>query len=119
FDMRALLEPTAVARTVENGADVETARSALRRADAADTEAERSLANRDFHRALYAGCGNDILIATLDGLREQTALISVNAWTKRPSWKDEATEHGLILEAVEAGDASAASARVLEHIRGF
>lgn len=119
FDMRALLEPTAVARTVENGADVETARSALRRADAAETEAERSLANRDFHRALYAGCGNDILIATLDGLREQTALISVNAWTKRPSWKDEATEHGLILEAVEAGDAAAASTRVLEHIRGF
>ncbi|SEI14160.1 MULTISPECIES: GntR family transcriptional regulator [unclassified Leifsonia] len=119
FDMRALLEPTAVARTVENGADVEAARSALRRADAAETEAERSLANRDFHRELYAGCGNDILVSTLDGLREQTALITVNAWTRRPSWEEEAEEHQQILEAVAAGDPSAASTRVLEHIRSF
>lgn len=119
FDMRALLEPTAVSRTVENGADVESARAALHRAETADTEAERSLANRDFHRALYAGCGNDILVATLDGLREQTALITVNAWTKRPSWEEEAAEHALILKAVEAGDPAAASARVLEHIRAF
>ena len=119
FDMRALLEPTAVARTVENGADVEGARAALRRAESAETEAERSLANRDFHRDLYAGCGNDILVATLDGLREQTALITVNAWTKRPSWEAEATEHEQILEAVAAGDPVAASARVLNHIRSF
>ena len=119
FDMRALLEPTAVARTVENGADVEGARGALRRAESAETEAERSLANRDFHRDLYAGCGNDILVATLDGLREQTALITVNAWTKRPSWEAEATEHEQILEAVAAGDPVAASARVLNHIRSF
>jgi DNA-binding GntR family transcriptional regulator len=119
FDMRALLEPTAVARTVDYGAHVEAARSALRRADAAETEAERSLANRDFHRELYAGCGNDILVSTLDGLREQTALITVNAWTRRPSWEEEAGEHQQILEAVAAGDPSAASTRVLEHIRSF
>lgn len=119
FDVRTLLEPVAVARTVERGFDVELAQSALDRASAATDEAERSLANRDFHQLLYSNCGNDILIDMLNGLREQTALITVNTWTQKPSWEHEATEHADILAAARAGDSGLAAELVLNHIRRF
>lgn len=119
FDVRTLLEPVAVARTVENGLDVDRAQNALDRAAAATDEAERSLANRDFHQLLYSNCGNDILIDMLNGLREQTALITVNTWTQKPSWEHEATEHAEILAAARAGDSGLAAELVLNHIRRF
>ncbi|WP_443054309.1 hypothetical protein [Streptomyces sp. IBSBF 2435] len=32
------------------------------------------MADRDFHRALYAGCGNRLPVGCLDELRDRTAL---------------------------------------------
>ena len=55
----------------------------------------------------------------LDGLREQTALISVNAWTQQPSWDEEAAEHAEILAAARNGDAGRAAELVLNHIHSF
>jgi DNA-binding GntR family transcriptional regulator len=60
-----------------------------------------------------------VLIEMLNGLREQTALISVNAWTQRPSWEHEATEHAQILAAARAGDSGRAAELTLEHIETF
>lgn len=119
FDVRTLLEPVAVARTVERGLNVELAQHALDRATAATDEVERSLANRDFHQLLYSNCGNDILVEMLNGLREQTVLITVNTWTQKPSWQHEATEHADILAAAMAGDSGLAAELVLRHIRSF
>jgi DNA-binding GntR family transcriptional regulator len=119
FDVRSLLEPVAVARTVERGLDLDLAQDALDRASSAKDEAERSLANRDFHQLLYSNCGNPVLRNMLDGLREQTALISVNAWIQQPSWETEATEHAEILAAARNGDAGRAAELVLNHIRSF
>ena len=61
------------------------AHDALDRADACAGQAERSLANRDFHHELYAGCGNPLLVRMLDDLRDQTALVSVAAWRHDPA----------------------------------
>jgi DNA-binding GntR family transcriptional regulator len=119
FDVRSLLEPVAVARTVDRGFDVELAQDALDRASASADEAERSLANRDFHQLLYSNCGNPVLVEMLDGLREQTALISVNAWTQQPSWDEEADEHAEILDAARLGNAGRAAELVLNHIHNF
>lgn len=119
FDVRSLLEPVAVARTVERGFDVDRAQAALDRAAAAADEAERSLANRDFHQLLYSNCGNTVLTQMLDGLREQTALISANAWIKQHSWEEEAAEHEEILAAARSGDAGRAAELVLNHINSF
>lgn len=119
FDVRSLLEPVAVARTIERGLDVELAQEALDRAAASADEAERSLANRDFHQLLYSNCGNPVLVDMLNGLREQTALISVNAWTQQPSWDEEAAEHAEILAAARNGDAGRAAELVLNHIHSF
>jgi DNA-binding GntR family transcriptional regulator len=115
FDVRCLLEPIAVERSISNGFDAAPARAALRAAAEAADMAARSTANREFHQALYANCGNPLLVQILDGLREQTALIAVNVWNSSRSWEDEAREHQEILACAEAGDGERARELVLRH----
>jgi DNA-binding GntR family transcriptional regulator len=125
YDARRLLEPEALARAVTRGHDWQHAHQALHRADHAQDQAERSLANRDFHRELYAGCGNPLLLRLLDDLRDQTALVSAAAWRREPdhaqtpSWEHEAAEHRAVLQAAEDGDAERAAALLRGHITSF
>src|SRR5580700_5118557 len=126
YDARLLLEPEALARGVASGHDWRPAHQALARADGARDQAERSLANRDFHRELYAGCGNPLLVRMLDDLRDQTALVSVAAWRHEPdwpplvpSWEHEAAEHRSILNAARDGDCDRAAYLLTAHITSF
>jgi DNA-binding GntR family transcriptional regulator len=119
YDMRLLLEPVAAGRTVTGHTDWSAARRALEAADRAADAAERSLANRAFHRAMYVGCGNPLLVRTLDDLRDQTALVSTAAWARRPSWEGEAAEHLAILGAAESGDAEGVRDLMRSHIGSF
>jgi DNA-binding GntR family transcriptional regulator len=96
-----------VARAVTRGHDWGPAHEALTRADGAADQAGRSLANRDFHRELYAGCGNPLLVRMLDDLRDQTALVSV------------AAEHQAVLTAAHDGDAERAALLLRDHITSF
>jgi DNA-binding GntR family transcriptional regulator len=125
YDARLLLEPEAVARSVTRSHDWGPAHEALARADGTADQAGRSLANRDFHRELYAGCGNPLLVRMLDDLRDQTALVSVAAWRQEPgwlhppSWEQEAAEHRSVLIAAEDGDAERAASLLRHHITSF
>ncbi|HEV2634146.1 MAG TPA: GntR family transcriptional regulator [Actinocrinis sp.] len=124
YDIRLLLEPEALRRAVERDAEEgspawASAAAALDLADTAADRAERSLANREFHRALYLGCGNDLMVGILDGLRDQTALVSAMVWTRTPSWGQEAAEHRAILDAATAGAADLAATLLHDHICGF
>ncbi len=119
YDMRLLLEPEAVRRSVAAGSDFSDSAQALARATAATDASTRSSANRDFHRGLYVGCGNPLVVQTLDGLREQTALVSASSWARSPSWDEEAGEHTAILDQVLAGNAEEAATLVRRHIEGF
>jgi DNA-binding GntR family transcriptional regulator len=119
YDVRLLLEPEALRRTVSNGALLEEARDALERADTATDAAERSLANRAFHRALYVPCGNPLLSRMLDDVRDQAALVSAVAWATLPSWEREAAEHREILRLALAGEADAAARGLHDHIASF
>jgi DNA-binding GntR family transcriptional regulator len=128
YDIRLLLEPEAVRRAVGiavaaagTGGDGHWrgAADALDRADQCTDRADRSLANRDFHRALYVGCGNELMVGILDGLRDQTALVSAVVWNRTPSWEQEAAEHRAILDAVLAGSGAQAAALLREHIAAF
>src|SRR2546423_12575590 len=107
YEVRALLEPEAVRHAVARGADFTEATAAL--AEAADAakhpeQAGMSLINRRFHRALYAGCGNPLMIKILDDLRDQTALITVAGWGIRPTWSTEIVEHRGVLKAARDSD---------------
>ncbi|QNP66526.1 GntR family transcriptional regulator [Streptomyces genisteinicus] len=119
YDVRLLLEPEALRRSITRGASLEAARAALVSADAAADQAERSLANREFHRALYVPCGNPLLARMLDEVRDQAALVSTVAWAADPSWHREADEHREILRLAEAGDTDAAVAALYDHIASF
>jgi DNA-binding GntR family transcriptional regulator len=144
YDLRLLLEPEAVrravqaravrpravqARAVQAGpggpdAGLETgpwaaAQAALAASGDAAGQAQRSLANREFHRTLYLACGNSLLVKTLDDLRDQTALVSALSWEQAPSWQQEAAEHRAILAAALAGAADEAAVLLREHIEGF
>ena len=120
YDMRLLLEPVAAGRTaVVSSGDWSEAALALDRADQAADAADRSLANRAFHRALYAGCGNPLLVKSLDELRDQTALVSSAAWARQPSWQREAQEHREILRTAQAGDANLVRELMRGHISAF
>jgi DNA-binding GntR family transcriptional regulator len=126
YDVRLLLEPEALGRAVTAGYDWAKAHDALDRADTSADQAERSLANRDFHHELYAGCGNPLLARMLDDLRDQTALISAAAWRHNPtaapftpSWEHEAAEHRGVLNAARDGDADRAADLLKAHITSF
>lgn len=123
YDIRLLLEPEALRRAMaaSGGGSVrwQAAADTLNRADQCTDRADRSLANRDFHRALYLGCGNELMVGILDGLRDQTALVSAVVWNRTPSWEQEAAEHRAILDAVLAGSADRAAALLREHIAAF
>lgn len=121
YDIRLLLEPEAVRRAVERGGQshLAAAEAALDAADHAADQADRSLANREFHRALYLDCGNDLIVGVLDRLRDQTALVSAAVWTTTPSWEQEAAEHRAILEAASSGAAEGAADLLRKHIDDF
>ncbi|OKK08535.1 MULTISPECIES: GntR family transcriptional regulator [unclassified Streptomyces] len=119
YDVRLLLEPEALRRTIGRGASLDAAGQALADADGAADQAERSLANREFHRALYLPCGNPLLARMLDEVRDQAALVSTVAWSAQPSWRHEAEEHRQILSLALAGDAEGAARALHDHIASF
>ena len=124
YDVRMVLEPEAVRRTVERRDPelLEDAADALKEATAAIADKDQaalSLLNRRFHRALYRGCGNPLLVTILDDLKDRAALISVVGWEANPSWKKELTEHKAVLSAAKKGDADGAAELLRAHIGGF
>ncbi|MFE3182953.1 GntR family transcriptional regulator [Streptomyces violascens] len=119
YDVRLLLEPEAVRRTVAREVPLQAAEEALDRAGRAEDGAERALANREFHRALYLPCGNPLLTRVLDEVRDQAALVSAVAWAARPSWEREATEHREILRLALDGEADGAALALHDHIGSF
>jgi DNA-binding GntR family transcriptional regulator len=124
YDVRMVLEPEAVRRTVgqRDPALLDDAAEALKEASTAIADKDQaalSLLNRRFHRALYRGCGNPLMISILDDLKDRAALISVVGWEASPSWKKEQAEHKAVLAAAKKGDAEGAAALLKEHIGGF
>ena len=121
-DLRLLLEPEAVRRTILRGIDVVSFERAVARmvaAEGGEDVLERSLANRAFHRHLYAGCGNPALVTVLDDLSEVNALISVTVGGQIGSWVGEGAEHRKMAKDALAGRAGAAADRLRRHIEEF
>jgi DNA-binding GntR family transcriptional regulator len=121
-DLRLLLEPEAVRRTIVGGIDAVALGKTIDRmvaAEDAEDILERSLSNRAFHRHLYAGCENPALVKVLDDLTEVNALISVTVRGQLGSWAGEAAEHHRIAKDALAGRADVAADRLRRHIKEF
>ena len=125
YEIRAILEPEALKRTLHEQREIDTglAKSILEETSAAIESGEHarlSLLNRRFHRVFYENCGNPLLVEILDGLRDQTALISTVGWQLRSSYVTELSEHRRILDAVIARrDLDGAADMLREHIEHF
>jgi DNA-binding GntR family transcriptional regulator len=132
-EVRAVLEPAALRLAIAGDARFDEAAAALAAAAAASessgptppgpveraSRVRMSLANRRFHQALYAGCGNRLMVEMLDGLKDRAALFAVAGWGVNPTWAQEAAEHAAILAAAQRRDADAAGELLRRHIQKF
>ncbi|HET6290739.1 MAG TPA: GntR family transcriptional regulator [Amycolatopsis sp.] len=124
YDVRMVLEPEAVRRSVERRAPdlLEDAAKALKEASAAISgkdQAALDLLDRRFHRVLYRGCGNPVMVSMLDDLRDRAALVSAAGWERNPSRRKEWTERKAVLAAAKKGDAEGAAGLLRAHIGDF
>jgi DNA-binding GntR family transcriptional regulator len=120
YEERVLLEPWAVVDSARFDKVFAAARQALdeaRRHAMAGDNAARALANRRFHRGMYASSENNFVVHALDSLQDLTALAVVGVlWERWPRWETEATEHEAIYSAARSGDAQGAAKLMREHI---
>lgn len=120
YEQRVLLEPWAVATVARQVAPVPDAETAHRRAGEllqAQEWSAMAMENRRFHWALYRRCHNPMVVATLDGLQDLTALATLQVfWEISPTAAMEHDEHGAILRAVMSGDGDGAERLMREHI---
>lgn len=129
YEVRLLLEPWAVAEMTKTRTNADLARieDALDRGDAAliasntagndvDTHSA-SRANRVFHRELYSGCPNSLVVQRLDELQDLTTLSILSVlWKRWPTWKDEMEEHRAIFDNVKKQNVEMVRQLVGEHI---
>ena len=74
-------------------------------------------ADRDFHRAMVAAGGNEILTKLYDSLRDRQLLMGAVLMRGAPGRISSAVEeHAAILAAVQAGDRTALRAAVMHHL---
>ena len=123
FDLRALLEPHAVALALADGPLDADALRAIRAAFDALCEAVRNEddfevihADMDFHGALAAPCGHELLLEHLGALRLQTRQAIFYTKLYASDREGEAEAHAPIIEAVAAGDPGRAADVVRDHI---
>lgn len=127
---RLTLESAVVADLADAGgngaeaADLATARDLLDAMDAPDlTDAEFLALDAQFHLALAEASGNQVIVATMAGLRDSIERYVRVGARQLPSWADTSArlrrEHRDILGAVDAGDSTRARAAIRDHISGY
>jgi DNA-binding GntR family transcriptional regulator len=120
YEERVLLEPWAILDAARSDPAFTVAGQALEEArDFADANdnASAALANRRFHRGMYAGSENEFVVDSLDRLQDLTALAVAGVlWENWPKRDIEAAEHQAIFDAARDGDAVTAAQLMKEHI---
>lgn len=120
YEERVLLEPWAILDAARVDHDFAAAGQALAEAEVhavAGDNAERALANRRFHRGMYASSENNFIVQALDRLQDLTALAVVGVlWEHWPIGDKEADEHKALFDAARSGDATTASSLMRDHI---
>ncbi|RWZ68027.1 FadR family transcriptional regulator [Labedella populi] len=91
--------------------------------DASLSPAEFLALDARFHASLAEAAGNQVIVATMAGLRDSIESYVVAGVPTLPSWPDAVArlmrEHRDILAAVRAGDADHARGVVHDHITGY
>lgn len=124
-DTRLVLE-TAVAETLagRTSVDLGTAEQLLDAMDDVSLAPAEFLAlDARFHVSLAEAAGNQVIVATMAGLRDAIEGYVVAGAATLPSWPDTAArlaaEHRAILDAIRSGDPVSARGVVHDHITGY
>ena len=84
---------------------------------AGDDRLSRCSANRRFHRAIYAHCGNELVAQTLDDISDQLSLGIVSLlWRRWLTWDVEQCEHEVLLQAMTERDPQLVESLLRDHI---
>ncbi|MFZ4896576.1 FadR/GntR family transcriptional regulator [Plantibacter sp. Mn2098] len=87
------------------------------------TEAEFLALDAQFHVSLAEAGGNQVIVATMSGLRNSIESYVLDAVPRLASWSDAVErlrrEHHGIIAAIEAGDTVLARSSVRDHITGY
>jgi DNA-binding GntR family transcriptional regulator len=118
FAIRRLLEPIALAASIERAtpAMLRRLKFALTEYEEADTPAELESADVAFHEALYACCENATLLRLIEQLRRSLKRVYELKPTGSALRKKAIAEHRKLATQCEQGDARAASAALLAHL---
>lgn len=73
-------------------------------------------ANRNFHEAIYVGCGNDWAAAQVRGLRLRCSHYRRSRFELAGAMSKSLQEHREVVAAIESGDAEAARVAMVQHI---
>lgn len=125
-DTRLVLE-SAIVTSLANATPAPDLGAAERLLDAMDSPglapAEFLALDAEFHLALAATSGNQVIVATMAGLRsgiESYALTGVGVISDWPGLADRLRcEHRSVLDAIRAADAATARDRITAHISGY
>jgi DNA-binding FadR family transcriptional regulator len=128
-DTRLVLE-TSVAATLarrtaaENTVDLAESAALLDAMDDATLSPEQFLAlDARFHASLAEAAGNQVVVATMAGLRDSIESYVVAGAPTLPSWPDAVarlrSEHRDVLASIRSGDPDRARATVHDHIAGY
>lgn len=124
-EVRLLLEPVAAEHAARQPAERRTAALALLREDArrvveaaaaGDVVAHVS-ADRAFHARLLDLGGNPVLTETVLRLRDRSRIHGRGGEVSRRTLEHAASEHYLLLDLIESGDAAGARAAMTDHVR--
>jgi DNA-binding GntR family transcriptional regulator len=124
YSLRMVLEPYAIRLSMEQNAYtqpvLDNLRSIISRMfDLADTGDLLGLieADMEFHRVLCYHCNHEMLLSTLDGLRQQMRRFMIFTKIHRSDLQSEAITHQPIYDAVAENDVTKAEEVLRDHIR--
>jgi DNA-binding GntR family transcriptional regulator len=118
FAVRRLLEPVALAASIERATPAMLRRMnfALTEYEEADTAAELESADVAFHEALYSCCDNGTLLRLIEQLRRSLKRVYELKPTGSALRKAAIAEHRKLAALAGKGNARAAAAALIEHL---
>lgn len=127
LQLRQMLEIQAVRQLAERQpitdfAPLRELSQAIQRAAADDDRQAIVVTDHTFHLTLLGHLGNDRLVEMVGGLRDQSRLYNLSAFSDSAAFHRSMREHDDLLDAIADGDADAAAdvmTRHLRHTRGL
>jgi DNA-binding GntR family transcriptional regulator len=120
YEIRKILEPEAMRLAVARITPEALARceELHERMEQSENAVDFLLLNREFHLSIYDAIDSPRLMGILTGLLDASAMYVGAAISSRPDLRLQAVaDHVDILDAIRSGDADAAAAAILDHLR--